>query len=57
MAIDKKRKDELVSEYHDLLQRSSAIFLTRYGGMTVKELEALRLKLSLIHISEPTRPY
>ena len=45
MAIDKKRKDELVSEYHDLLQRSSAIFLTRYGGMTVKELEALRLKI------------
>ena len=45
MAIDKKRKDELVSEYQDLLQRSSAIFLTRYGGMTVKDLEALRLKI------------
>ena len=45
MAIDKKRKDELVNEYRDLLQRSSAIFLTRYGGMTVKEMEALRLKI------------
>jgi large subunit ribosomal protein L10 len=45
LAIDKKRKDELVSEYRDLLQRSSAIFLTRYGGMTVKEMEALRLKI------------
>ena len=45
MAIDKKRKDELVGEYTDLLQRSSAIFLTRYGGMTVKEMEALRLKI------------
>jgi large subunit ribosomal protein L10 len=45
LAIDKKRKDELVSEYQDLLQRSSAIFLTRYGGMTVKDLEALRLKI------------
>ena len=45
MAIDKKRKDELVGEYTDLLQRSSAIFLTRYGGMSVKELEALRLKI------------
>jgi len=46
LAIDKKRKDELVNEYRDLLQRSSAIFLTRYGGMTVKEMEALRLKIS-----------
>ena len=27
------------------LERSSAIFLTRYGGMTVKEMEALRLKI------------
>ena len=45
MAIDKKRKDELVDEYTELLQRSSAIFLTRYGGMTVKEMEALRLKI------------
>ncbi len=45
MAIDKNRKEELVSEYRDLLQRSSAIFLTSYGGMTVKELEALRLKI------------
>lgn len=45
MAIDKERKDELVDEYRDLLQRSSAIFLTRYGGMTVKEMEALRLKI------------
>ena len=45
MAIDKKRKDELVGEYTELLQRSSAIFLTRYGGMTVKEMEALRLKI------------
>ena len=40
MAIDKKRKDELVGEYTELLKRSSAIFLTRYGGMTVKEIEA-----------------
>jgi len=45
LAIDKKRKDELVTEYRDLLERSSAIFLTRYGGMTVKEMEALRLKI------------
>ncbi len=45
MAIDKKRKNELVEEYRELLQESSAIFLTRYGGMTVKEMEALRVKI------------
>ena len=45
MAIKKARKDELVEHYRDLLQNSSAIFLTQYGGMTVKELEALRLKI------------
>lgn len=46
MAISKERKDELVSEYKELLQQSSAIFLTQYGGLTVKELEALRIKIS-----------
>jgi large subunit ribosomal protein L10 len=45
LAITKERKDELVSEYKDLLQRSSAIFLTQYGGLSVKELEALRIKV------------
>ncbi len=46
MAINKERKDELVEQYRELLQNSSAIFLTRYGGMSVKELEALRLKIN-----------
>jgi large subunit ribosomal protein L10 len=45
LAIDKKRKDELVGQYRELLQQSSAVFLTQYGGMTVKEFEALRLKI------------
>lgn len=45
MAIKKERKDELVEQYRELLQNSSAIFLTRYGGMSVKELETLRLKI------------
>jgi large subunit ribosomal protein L10 len=45
LAISKERKDELVGEYKELLQQSSAIFLTQYGGMTVKEMEALRIKL------------
>jgi len=45
LAITKERKDELVGEYRELLQQSSAIFLTQYGGLSVKELEALRLKI------------
>ena len=46
MAIKKARKDELVEQYTDLLKNSSAIFLTQYGGMSVKDLEALRIKVS-----------
>lgn len=45
MAISKERKDTLVSQYKELIEQSSAIFLTEYGGMTVKELEALRAKV------------
>lgn len=49
MAIKKEKKDELVEHYRELLQNSSAIFLTQYGGMTVKEMEALRLKIGDAH--------
>lgn len=45
MAINKQRKDELVGQYRDLLQNSSAVFLAQYAGMSVKELEALRVKI------------
>ncbi|HNS39508.1 MAG TPA: 50S ribosomal protein L10, partial [Promineifilum sp.] len=46
MAIKKERKDELVGQYSELLKNSSAIFLAQYSGMTVKEMEALRIKIS-----------
>ncbi len=42
LAISRKRKDELVAKYVDLLDRSDAIFITEYKGMTVKEVEDLR---------------
>lgn len=45
MAISKERKDELVAQYKGFIEQSDAIFLTEYGGMTVKDLQALRLKL------------
>lgn len=42
MAISRSRKEELVAHYVDLLERSDAVFITDYKGMTVKEVEALR---------------
>lgn len=45
MAITKNRKDELVSEYVELIEQSRAIFLADYMGLSVKEMEALRAKV------------
>lgn len=45
MAISKARKEELVAQYTDLLDKSNAIIVTEYKGMTVKELEELRVKI------------
>ncbi len=42
MAISKARKDELVAQYVDLINRSEAVFFTEYKGMSVKQVEALR---------------
>lgn len=45
MAISKKRKEDLVTQYKDLIEQSDAIFLTGYVGMAVKDMQALRHKL------------
>lgn len=45
MAISKKRKEALLEEYKDTLQRHSALVFTGYAGLSVKELEGLRRKL------------
>ena len=45
MAISKKRKEDLVAQYKDLIEQSDAIFLAEYGGMSVKDMQALRSKL------------
>ena len=42
MAISRARKEELVALYADLIDRSDAIFMSKYTGMTVKDLEELR---------------
>lgn len=45
MAITKKRKQELVAQYSDLLQRSQAIILTDYVGLNVAQISALRRQI------------
>lgn len=42
MAISKARKDELVAQYMDLIERSNAVFFTEYTGMKVKTMDELR---------------
>ncbi len=45
MAISKKRKDEMLADYRDLLEKSKAVFLTEYTGLTMKQLDTLRANL------------
>jgi large subunit ribosomal protein L10 len=42
LAISKERKDELMAEYVEMINRSRAIVLADYTGMSVAKLEALR---------------
>lgn len=42
MAISRKRKEELLASYVELLDQSEAIFLTEYTGLSVKKMETLR---------------
>lgn len=45
MAISKERKQELVTQYVDVLQRAKGVVVTEYRGMPVKQLDELRGKL------------
>jgi large subunit ribosomal protein L10 len=44
LAISKKQKDELVSEYTAWINRSKALILTEYTGLSMKQIDDLRLK-------------
>lgn len=44
MAISKQRKDELVSEYTEWINRSKALILTEYAGLSMKQIDELRAK-------------
>ncbi|HSH03030.1 MAG TPA: 50S ribosomal protein L10 [Anaerolineae bacterium] len=58
MAISRKRKEELLAQYIELLSDSRAIVLAEYQGMQVKDLEALRGEVrqvdSRFHITKNT---
>lgn len=45
MAITKKRKDELVGNYTEWLNRSQAMILTEYLGLSMKQIDDLRAKV------------
>ncbi len=45
MAISKERKQDLVSQYKNLVESNSAIILTDYSGLSVKQIEALRSQI------------
>jgi large subunit ribosomal protein L10 len=42
LAISKERKEELVTEYTDLLQRSQALVITEFRGLSNAEMSRLR---------------
>ncbi len=45
MAISKERKNELVQQYVDWANRSQAMFLTQYTGLSMKQIDELRAKV------------
>jgi len=45
LAISKERKQELVAQYQEWLNRSQALILVEYQGLTMKEFDALRAKM------------
>jgi len=45
LAITKERKKEVVSEYSEWIQRSSALILAEYKGLTMKDIDELRRRV------------
>jgi len=44
LAISKQQKDELVSQYTEWINRSKALILTEYTGLSMKQIDQLRAK-------------
>ena len=45
MAISKQKKEEVISQYKDWLDKSQAVILVEYTGVTVKTLDGIRAKV------------
>lgn len=45
MAISKEKKREVVAQYQDWMERSRAMVVTEYIGLTVNDLDELRAKI------------
>ena len=45
MAITKERKSELVARYSNWVNRSQALIITQYKGLSMKDVDALRAKV------------
>ena len=46
LSLDRAKKEQVVAELHDKLERASAAILTDFKGMTVEEITALRNALA-----------
>ena len=45
MAISKEQKKEIVAQYQEWMDKSQAIIMTHYIGLTMKDMDALRKKV------------
>lgn len=45
MAISKEKKQEIVAQYGEWLERSQSLIITEYIGLTVKDMDELRAKV------------
>lgn len=45
MAVSKERKEEVLAQYADWLQKSQAVILVEYTGVSMKALDGIRAKI------------
>jgi large subunit ribosomal protein L10 len=45
LAITKERKNELITQYSEWVKNSKALVLTQYVGLTMKDIDLLRVKV------------
>lgn len=45
MALSRQKKEEVLAQYKSWLDRSSAVFVVEYTGVTVKQLDGIRTKI------------